>query len=229
MPSQCHHKRVSCFRSVAASLVFGWVVVLVLATGHGWAADARLDLTAMASRSLFKFIQEVRAETEKVTWPTRKEVWITTVAVLVMVTLAALFFIYLNFTYHSPSLTSRTVALTVTLFLLMLQCLVLLLRLPPGDADALGRGPGCRAGPREHVHQQPPLPRQPQPGDEAEPRVGLERRAEHRVDLLQHLRPGEGAPAVDEGEDGLDAGGAAGHQRHGPRRRDRGEVVARHH
>lgn len=40
----------------------------------------------------FQFIQQVRAETEKVTWPTRKETWVTTIAVLIMVTLAALFF-----------------------------------------------------------------------------------------------------------------------------------------
>lgn len=39
-----------------------------------------------------QFIQEVRQEVAKVTWPTRKEVWITTVAVLVMVTFASIFF-----------------------------------------------------------------------------------------------------------------------------------------
>lgn len=41
----------------------------------------------------FQFIQEVRQETAKVTWPTRKETWITTIAVLIMVTLSALFFL----------------------------------------------------------------------------------------------------------------------------------------
>ncbi len=40
----------------------------------------------------FQFLQEVRQETSKVTWPSRKETWVTTVAVLIMVTLAALFF-----------------------------------------------------------------------------------------------------------------------------------------
>ena len=39
-----------------------------------------------------QFLQEVRQEVAKVTWPTRKEVWITTVAVLIMVTLASIFF-----------------------------------------------------------------------------------------------------------------------------------------
>jgi preprotein translocase subunit SecE len=39
------------------------------------------------------FIQEVRQEVSKVTWPTWKEVWITTVMVLIMVTLTAIFFL----------------------------------------------------------------------------------------------------------------------------------------
>ena len=47
----------------------------------------------MAKYNPFEFIQEVRHETSKVTWPSRKEVWITTVAVLVMVTLASIFFL----------------------------------------------------------------------------------------------------------------------------------------
>jgi len=41
----------------------------------------------------FQFIQEVRQETAKVTWPTRKETWVTTIAVLIMVTLASIFFL----------------------------------------------------------------------------------------------------------------------------------------
>jgi preprotein translocase subunit SecE len=39
-----------------------------------------------------EFIKEVRQEASKITWPTRKEVWITTLAVMVMVTVASLFF-----------------------------------------------------------------------------------------------------------------------------------------
>ena len=46
----------------------------------------------MARLNPVQFIQEVRQEVAKVTWPTRKEVWITTLAVLVMVTLASIFF-----------------------------------------------------------------------------------------------------------------------------------------
>lgn len=46
----------------------------------------------MARLNPVQFIQEVRKEVDKVTWPTRKEVWVTTLAVLVMVTVASIFF-----------------------------------------------------------------------------------------------------------------------------------------
>jgi preprotein translocase subunit SecE len=39
-----------------------------------------------------KFVQEVRSETSKVTWPTRNEVAVTTVMVFILATLAAVFF-----------------------------------------------------------------------------------------------------------------------------------------
>jgi preprotein translocase subunit SecE len=41
----------------------------------------------------FQFIDEVRQETSKVTWPSWKEVWVTTAMVLVMVALTAVFFL----------------------------------------------------------------------------------------------------------------------------------------
>ena len=41
----------------------------------------------------FHFIEEVRQETSKVTWPTWKEVWITTAMVLLMVALTSVFFL----------------------------------------------------------------------------------------------------------------------------------------
>ena len=47
----------------------------------------------MAKTNPFEFIQQVRSETEKVTWPTRKETGITTVMVFVMVIISALFFL----------------------------------------------------------------------------------------------------------------------------------------
>ncbi|HJN25143.1 MAG TPA: preprotein translocase subunit SecE [Rhodospirillales bacterium] len=46
----------------------------------------------MAKISPAQFIQEVRQETSKVTWPTRKETGVSTAMVFVMVILAALFF-----------------------------------------------------------------------------------------------------------------------------------------
>ena len=39
-----------------------------------------------------EFLQEVRAEGAKVTWPTRRETTITTIMVFVMVALASIFF-----------------------------------------------------------------------------------------------------------------------------------------
>jgi len=46
----------------------------------------------MAKLSPFKFLQEVRAEADKVTWPTRRETFITTAMVFVMVALTSIFF-----------------------------------------------------------------------------------------------------------------------------------------
>lgn len=47
----------------------------------------------MASKSNpFTFLQQVRSETAKVVWPSRRETMISTIMVLVMVFIAALFF-----------------------------------------------------------------------------------------------------------------------------------------
>ena len=46
----------------------------------------------MARTNPFQFIQQVRAEAAKVTWPTRRETAITTLMVFVMVFLATVFF-----------------------------------------------------------------------------------------------------------------------------------------
>ena len=46
----------------------------------------------MAKTSPAQFIQEVRQEVAKVTWPTRKETLVSTAMVFVMVILAAIFF-----------------------------------------------------------------------------------------------------------------------------------------
>ena len=46
----------------------------------------------MAKLSPLQFIRQVRQETSKVTWPSRKETIVSTVMVFVMVIIAALFF-----------------------------------------------------------------------------------------------------------------------------------------
>ncbi len=46
----------------------------------------------MAKRSPVQFLQEVRTEASKVTWPTRRETMISTGMVFVMVVIAAMFF-----------------------------------------------------------------------------------------------------------------------------------------
>ncbi len=46
----------------------------------------------MAKTSPAQFMKEVRTETSKVTWPTRKEAGISTAMVFVMVIIAATFF-----------------------------------------------------------------------------------------------------------------------------------------
>jgi preprotein translocase subunit SecE len=47
----------------------------------------------MAKINPFKFLQEVRTEAQKVTWPTRRETAITTAMVFVMVAVASVFFL----------------------------------------------------------------------------------------------------------------------------------------
>jgi len=46
----------------------------------------------MAKTNPFEFIQQVRTETAKVTWPTRNETIVTTIMVIIMSALAAVFF-----------------------------------------------------------------------------------------------------------------------------------------
>jgi preprotein translocase subunit SecE len=50
----------------------------------------------MAKSSPFKFLQEVREETEKVTWPSRRETFVTTIMVFVMVAVASVFFLVVD-------------------------------------------------------------------------------------------------------------------------------------
>ena len=50
----------------------------------------------MAKTTPGEFVRQVRQETAKVTWPTRKEAGVTTVMVFIMVTLAAIFFFFID-------------------------------------------------------------------------------------------------------------------------------------
>jgi preprotein translocase subunit SecE len=50
----------------------------------------------MAKTSPVEFVQEVREEARKITWPSRKEVMISTVMVLIMVSLASVFFLVVD-------------------------------------------------------------------------------------------------------------------------------------
>jgi len=46
------------------------------------------------SKNPIQFVEEVRQEVSKVTWPTWKEVWITTLMVIIMLALASIFFLF---------------------------------------------------------------------------------------------------------------------------------------
>ena len=56
----------------------------------------RMESTLMANFNPIVFMKEVRQEVAKVTWPTWKEVWITTLMVLIMVAAASVFFLLVD-------------------------------------------------------------------------------------------------------------------------------------
>ena len=47
--------------------------------------------------SPMQFLSQVRAEGRKITWPSRKETWITSVMVFIMVVIASVFFFVVDF------------------------------------------------------------------------------------------------------------------------------------
>lgn len=55
----------------------------------------------MASTNPLSFIQQVRAEVSKVVWPTRREVFLTTVMVFIMAALTAVFFALVDLAIRS--------------------------------------------------------------------------------------------------------------------------------
>jgi len=56
------------------------------------AGAAAVEKTAKKPFNPVKFFKEVQVEAKRITWTSRKEVWITTVMVLLMVVLAGVFF-----------------------------------------------------------------------------------------------------------------------------------------
>ena len=56
-----------------------------------------------------KFFREVRAEARKITWPSRRETWITTVMVMIMVMVAGVFFLVID------EVLSRSIEFVLTL------------------------------------------------------------------------------------------------------------------
>ena len=55
----------------------------------------------MATTNPIQFIQQVRSEVAKVVWPTRREVFLTTVMVFIMATLTAIFFALVDLAIRS--------------------------------------------------------------------------------------------------------------------------------
>ena len=54
----------------------------------------------MAKTNPFEFLQEVREEANKVTWPSRREIMVSTVMVFIMVALASVFFLIVDSILH---------------------------------------------------------------------------------------------------------------------------------
>ena len=54
----------------------------------------------MAKTNPFEFLQQVREEAAKVTWPTRRETMISTVMVFIMVAIASIFFLVVDSVLH---------------------------------------------------------------------------------------------------------------------------------
>ncbi len=50
----------------------------------------------MAKTNPLEFVQEVREEARKITWPTRKEIVISTIMVIIMVAMASVFFLVVD-------------------------------------------------------------------------------------------------------------------------------------
>jgi preprotein translocase subunit SecE len=69
--------------------ISGWERILVL---NGKASSESMA-DSKPRTSPGEFVSQVRAETAKVTWPTRRETIITTIMVLIMTTVLSVFFL----------------------------------------------------------------------------------------------------------------------------------------
>jgi preprotein translocase subunit SecE len=65
-------------------------------TAAATAQASALTETPKKKVSPAQFAREVRAEARKITWTSRKETWITSVMVGIMVTIAAVFFFFVD-------------------------------------------------------------------------------------------------------------------------------------
>jgi len=91
-------------RSVAAI----WITAIwIEGSPERTSGSDAIGIDTMAKVSPFKFLQEVRQEVAKVTWPSRRETTITTVLVFVFATFAGLFFL----------MADQVIRMTVTLVL----------------------------------------------------------------------------------------------------------------
>ena len=62
----------------------------------GAAAAIAAPAAPRRKTSPLQFLREVRAEARKISWTTRKETWITSVMVLIMVVITAIFFLIVD-------------------------------------------------------------------------------------------------------------------------------------
>ncbi len=67
-----------------------------LGTAQGGSVAAAAPAAPRRKTSPMQFLREVRAEARKISWTTRKETWITSVMVLIMVVITAIFFLVVD-------------------------------------------------------------------------------------------------------------------------------------
>ena len=68
------------------------------AIAPGSALASRAEQPKKKKSSPVQFAKEVRAEARKISWTSRKETWITAVMVFVMVIVASIFFLVVDYT-----------------------------------------------------------------------------------------------------------------------------------